>query len=100
VDLGKDKLADRVSSVVTFHFRLVNICKIKRIDAPYDKLIFRTKDREIGKWDFSDINKIILTTELGKLEFYNYDSIDDSYSHQIINRINTVISICGQGINF
>lgn len=51
--LGKDKLADRVSSAVTFHFGLVNICKIKRIDAPYDKLIFRT--REIGKWDFSDI---------------------------------------------
>jgi hypothetical protein len=77
VVLGKDNLTSNLSGMIKFHFGLTNVFRIKNIYSPFKKIIFGTKDRVIGECDLSDINKVILTTALGKLEFYNYANIDE-----------------------
>ncbi len=77
--LGKDNLTNNLSpSVFKIFFGLTNVFRIRNIDLPYGKFIFRTNDRIIGEWHLADTNKVILTTNLGKLEFYNYDNIDEN----------------------
>jgi hypothetical protein len=98
VILGKDNLTDRISAMVKFHFGLTNVFGIKKIYSPVEKIKFRIKDREIGEWDFIDVNRVILTTTLGKLEFYNYAGIDED--EKVMNNFKIPLITAGVSIEY
>ena len=76
--LGKDNLTKTLLSTTRFHFRLINVFRIIRINRHFRRIIFRKNDRTAWDIDLSYHDKVISLTHVGKLEFYNYANIDEN----------------------
>jgi hypothetical protein len=76
--LGKDNLTKTLLSTTRFHFGLINVFRIRRIESPFSRIIFRKNDRTAWDIDLSDLDKIVSSSHVGKLEFYNYANIDEN----------------------